>query len=303
MNAIAERQTADWLDRKSYDFTPHHLLVEGGRMHFIDEGQGSPILFVHGNATWSFFYRAAIRDMVKAGFRCIAPDNIGFGLSEKPKNFSYNPAALSRNLGRLIEHLDLTDITLVVHDYGGPIGLGYAIDHPERFKRVVLLNTWINDISAEPGVAKMAQAAKGGIGQLLAMGASCGPSAIRTLFANKERWTDQLESSYCHPLSGKDEMVGPKALARHLVESSESFNEVWRQRETLRGMPMLIVWGLKDPLLGEKMLNKIWHEFPCAEVQTLKEAGRFAMEESSREVINHLRQFATSAPSPLGFAA
>ncbi len=97
---------------------------------------------VHGTPTWSFMYRHLIRDL-SPRYRCIAPDHLGFGLSDRPAGWSYRPEDQARNLARLIETLGLKDLTLVVHDFGGPIGLAYALDHPENVRRLVLFNTWM----------------------------------------------------------------------------------------------------------------------------------------------------------------
>src|SRR5439155_431264 len=116
--------------------------VEGGRLSYVDEGEGAPIVMVHGTPTWSFLYRHLIREL-SPRYRCVAPDHLGFGLSDRPADWSYRPPDQARNLARLIETLDLKDITLAVHDYGGPIGLAYALDHPENVRRLVIFNTWM----------------------------------------------------------------------------------------------------------------------------------------------------------------
>src|SRR5512133_3021901 len=110
------------LDRSEYPFASHYLQLPMGRMHYIDEGHGSPIVMVHGTPTWSFLYRHLVKRLA-ADYRCLAPDNLGFGLSNKPAGWSYTPQAHADNLRAFIESLGLRDVTLVVHDFGGPIGL------------------------------------------------------------------------------------------------------------------------------------------------------------------------------------
>jgi haloalkane dehalogenase len=263
-------------------------------MHYVDEGAGDPILFVHGTPTWSFLFRHFIRDLSKEGYRCVAPDHVGFGLSEKPQDFSYSPAALCRNLGSLIEHLDLRDITLVVHDFGGPIGMGYAVDHPERIKHVVLLNSWMGDATKEPAIEKIGKMASGPLGKFLYLSSAAGPKMIKPLFADREKYTDEIHRAYFGPFSRKEDRHGTFCLAKHLLESSGWFSEIWSCREVLQGKPMLMLWGLKDPTFGEKVLNKIWHEFPLAEVHTFEDAGHFAVEENPRMMVNFLREFMKS---------
>ena len=113
---------ADWIDRDEYPFESHYIQVPAGRMHYVDEGSGQPVVMVHGNPTWSFLYRKVIKRL-QPEYRCIAMDHLGFGLSDKPKDWSYLPAEHSTNLATLIEGLGLKNITLVVQDWGGPIGL------------------------------------------------------------------------------------------------------------------------------------------------------------------------------------
>jgi haloalkane dehalogenase len=106
---------ADWIDRNEYPFASHHLPLPAGRMHFLDEGAGSPIVMVHGTPDWSFGYRKLVKNL-SPEYRCVVPDNLGFGLSDKPRDWSYLPEHQAGNLRALIEHLDLKQITLVLHD-------------------------------------------------------------------------------------------------------------------------------------------------------------------------------------------
>ncbi len=129
-----------WLDRNEYPFAPNWLDLEAGRLHYVDEGKGDPIVMIHGQPTWSFMYRKLVQDLC-GDYRCVAPDLIGFGLSDKPSDWSYRVEAHGENLRRLIEQLGLKRITLVVHDWGGPIGMSYAVDHPDNIERIVFLNT------------------------------------------------------------------------------------------------------------------------------------------------------------------
>lgn len=125
-----------WLNPSLNPFPTHDLDTGSGRMHYVDEGEGAPIVMVHGTPSWSFLYRQLIRDL-SGSYRCIAPDQLGFGLSDKPETFAYTPAAHAQNLERLIDTLGLKDIVLVVHDFGGPIGLSYALTHPENVRALI----------------------------------------------------------------------------------------------------------------------------------------------------------------------
>src|SRR5262245_9969418 len=136
-HAEGDAATPSW--RALYPFASHELALDGYRYHYVDEGQGEPLLFVHGNPTWSFYWRNLI-ERYRGQFRAIAPDHMGCGLSEKPARYEYRLARHINNLKQLIERLDLKGITLVAHDWGGAIGLGAASQMPERFARLVLMN-------------------------------------------------------------------------------------------------------------------------------------------------------------------
>ena len=136
----AEGLPVDVRDLYPFQSHFHREPAMGLALHYLDEGSGQPILMVHGNPNWSFYFRDLVRAFWKS-HRVIAPDHIGCGLSDKPQKYPYTLAQHIRNLESLVLAQDLQDITLVVHDWGGPIGLGVAGRHPERFKRLVIMNT------------------------------------------------------------------------------------------------------------------------------------------------------------------
>ena len=136
-----------WLDKSEYPFTSNYVDINRHKFHFIDEGQGETILFVHGTPSWSFDNRKIIKELRK-DYRCIAFDHIGFGLSDKPEVYDYSTQNHSSTLEKFVTNLQLSNITLVVHDFGGPIGLNFAINFPDKIKRIIILNSWLWDSSA-----------------------------------------------------------------------------------------------------------------------------------------------------------
>jgi len=303
MNAIVERPSLEWLNRRSYPYTPNYLEVSGGRMHYIDEGQGEPVLFLHGCPTWSYMFRTAIRQLADRGYRCIAPDHIGFGLSDKPQNWSYTPAAHTQNVQRLIAHLGLSDITLVGHDLGGPIGLAHAVESPQQIKRIVLMNTWMGSLENDEGAQKISKVANGPLGRFLYVNTCAGPKGIKSQFINREKFTEELHQAYHGPFAVKDGRIATLESAKHLAGSRAWYNEIWAGRQALAGKPMLLLWGLKDPTFGERMLNRIWHEFPLADVATFPDAGHYLLEEKPRETISAMMEFVTAPIKSQGFLA
>src|SRR5215218_7357697 len=135
-------QAPAWLDSSLYPFASHFIESGYGRMHYVDEGNGSPVVFVHGTPSWSFLYRHLIARL-SCRHRVIAIDNLGFGLSDKPARAPYAPQDHAQRFETLLDALHVSGATLVVHDFGGPIGLAAALVHPEMFSRLVLFNTWM----------------------------------------------------------------------------------------------------------------------------------------------------------------
>ena len=167
----------DWVNRELYPFESKFISLESGEMHYIDEGDGPVILFVHGTPTWSFLYRKIIGELNK-GYRCIAIDHMGFGLSEKPLNFQGRPQDHSLNLTEFIERLGLKDMTLVVHDFGGPIGLSAAIRDADRFNRIVLFNTWLWATKENPEAIKVDRLINSFLGKFLYLNLNFSPKVL-----------------------------------------------------------------------------------------------------------------------------
>jgi len=279
-----------WLDRILYPFQHHTFQLEAGQMHYIDEGSGAPVVFVHGTPTWSFVWRQQVKSLSRS-YRCIAPDHLGFGLSDKPAGFAYTPEAHAENLEALIAHLQLKDITLVVHDFGGPIGLRYALRHPENVKKLVVLNTWMWSLHEEKQLMKISQFMSGGIGQLLYRQ---GNFSVRFLlpkgYYQRKHLTKDIHQHYLRPLATSSDRLGTWRFAVALHEANPYFEQLWQQREKLRSIPMLLIWGEKDSLLPLHWLDKWKQTYPEAKVVQLK-AGHFLQDESGGEVSEALRRF------------
>lgn len=137
---MVPQSVPSWVDRMAYPFGPHHFPTPQGEISYVDEGAGEAVLFAHGNPSWSFMYRELIKGL-SPHYRCLAPDHFDIGLSDKPASVSYLPQVHAENPKQLIAELGLRDITVVLHDWGGPIGLSYAVRHPANIKRLVVFNT------------------------------------------------------------------------------------------------------------------------------------------------------------------
>ena len=278
--------TPAWLDRREYPFESRWLDVEAGRLHYVDEGQGAPVLMVHGTPTWSFMYRHLVKAL-RARYRCVAPDHLGFGLSDRPRGWSYRPEDQARNLTRFIETLGLKDLTLVVHDYGGPIGLAYALDHPENVRRLVIFNTWMWATAGDRHFEVFGRLLGGRLGRLLyeRLGFSV-RVMLRHAVADKTRYTRAVERHYLRALDGHATWI----YAREVLGSSAWYDALWQRREALARIPALLVWGLKDPAFGAYLPR--WRTvFQRAEVLALEDCGHAPPEERAPEVLPTLERF------------
>lgn len=296
MNAVP------WLDRTLYPFEHHYVDVDGGRMHYVDEGDGPVVLFVHGTPTWSFLFRNLIRALSDE-YRVIAPDHIGFGLSAKPVEWSGRPADHQRNLGTLVERLGLEDVTLVVHDFGGPIGLGWAVDHPERVRAVVLFNTWLWSLQGSaPG--KLGSLLGGRFGRWLYRSFNLSPRFLVPLaFHDRRRLDPAVHRHYMSPFPVPDDRRGPWVLARELLGSTTWYEERFSRIGSLRDKPGLLIWGMKDAAFGRDALARWKQALPSSQAIELEDVGHFAMEEAPDATGHALRLFLAGLPNVGGARA
>lgn len=280
-----------WVDRAAYPFAEHYLDVDGGRMHYVDEGQGDPILFVHGTPVWSFVYRHLIAALSREQ-RCIAPDHIGFGLSDKPAGWGYSVEAHARNLAALVERLGLRDITLVVHDLGGPIGLSFAEARPDLVRRLVISNTLLWPMQGEFAAPPVARLFGGPIGRFLYLRLNASArSLIPIVYGDRAKLTAAIHRQYIAPFPRPADRHGMFAFARLIASGATALAPLWERRAAILDKPALLIWGMKDPAFPPKFLAR-WRELlPQAAVLELPEAGHFVQEEAPAELIGAIRRF------------
>jgi haloalkane dehalogenase len=284
-----------WLDRTEYPFDPKFFRTPAGSMHYIDEGSGDPVVFVHGNPVWSFVYRNVIARLLP-DFRCIAPDHIGFGLSEKPQDWSYLPEEHARNFELLLDSLDLKRITLVVNDWGGPIGLSYALRHPEKIANLVISNTWLWPVDSDWYYQAFSGFMGGPIGQWLTREFNFFvKSFMFVVYGDKSRLTPEIHEQYIRPFVNRDERKGMWVFPKQIVDSSAWLASLWSNIGLLREKNVQLAWGMKDIAFREKELN-IWNRvFTGAGIIRFSDAGHYVAEEKPSELADAIRNLVSGS--------
>lgn len=280
--------------RAEYPFAGRVLtLPSGHRMHYVDEGTGPPLLMLHGNPTWSFYYRTLVLGL-RDEYRCIAPDHLGCGLSDKPLDWSYDIAAHAANIVELIADLDLRGITLVTHDWGGPIGFLAATRCPERFSRFVTFNT---AISLEPLPRLLTLLRLPVVGPAVVRGLNGMVRAgLLATGLDGHRLAPAVRAGYLAPYDSWDHRIALLRFVQEIpVEATHPnrrlLDDLERGVDRLGALPNLLIWGLKDPVFHRGYLEAWRRRFPGAEVHALEDAGHWVVEEARDQVLPLMRRF------------
>lgn len=283
-------KTETWPDRALYPFESRYLDMECGRVHYVDEGSGPVLLMVHGTPTWSFLYRRLIAELSQ-DHRVIALDHLGFGLSDRPARWGYRPEDHARNLEALIEQLGLHDVTLVVHDFGGPIGLAYASRHPDNVRALVLFNTWMWSLRGT-STARLGKLMGSAFGRMLYERFNISPRLLIPMaFGDRRNLSKPVHRQYVAAFANPAERHAPWVLARELIGSSEWYDALWQQRAKLAVKPALLLWGMKDPAFGPDALARWKAALPLARCVEFPDAGHFVQEEAPEAAAREIRSF------------
>ncbi|HEX3176632.1 MAG TPA: alpha/beta fold hydrolase [Methylomirabilota bacterium] len=278
-----------WVDRSEYPFSPRRIEVEGLGISYVDEGEGPTLLMVHGTPSWSFLYRHLVRGLRDA-FRCVALDLPGFGLSDKPAGDAYRPEDQARRLTRFIDALGLRDVTLVVHDFGGPIGLAHALERPDDVRSLVLFNTWMWSLADDRRHARLGRALATPVGRVLYERAGLSVNALWRPAVRDARYTPAVHAQYAAPLRDRAARHATWIYARELIGSSAWFDALWRRRRRIAQVPALLVWGSRDPAFAAALAR--WRGvFTEAEVVEWRDVGHAPPEVRGRESAALIRRF------------
>ncbi len=288
--------------RSLYPFTPRSCVTRrGARLSYLDEGPRSEeaVLMVHGNPTWSFYYRNVVRAL-SGTQRCIVPDHIGMGLSDKPQDYPYTLATRIEDLETLVDSLGLKRLHLVVHDWGGAIGFGLAVRRPEMIGRIVVLNTaafFFDDIPARIALCRAPW-----LGALVVRGAN-GFAWPATWMAMAGRsLTPQEKAGYLAPYDSWANRVAVHQFVRDIPMEREhptraTLEAVEAGLPKLAAAPLHLVWGGRDFCFHDGFLARWQALFPHATCRHLPHAGHYVLEDSDGVAVREIVQF-LSPPTP-----
>lgn len=277
-----------------YPFHSHCLNLNGLLYHYLDEGQGNPLVMVHGNPSWSFLYRRLVKEF-SSSHRVLAPDHIGCGLSDKPQEYPYTLATHVQNLETFIERQGLKNVSLLLHDWGGPIGLGYATRNRDNISSIVMMNTVGFSLPTIPWYLKLC--ATKFPGEFLVRRLN--------LFARGAAWVGSLpfpglkgttKEGYLSPYDSFENRIAIHRFIQDIPRDSrsESFEELKRIENglsTLQDIPMLLLWGAKDPVFQMDAYEAWGEKLPHLQRELYPNGGHYLPEDCHDEIVFRIRSF------------
>ncbi|HMO14400.1 MAG TPA: alpha/beta fold hydrolase [Pirellulaceae bacterium] len=275
-------------------FESHFIELGGERLHFFDTGCGETILFVHGNPTWAFYWRDLITAL-STDFRCVAIDHVGMGLSSKPQQYDYCLDTHIRNLVHFIETKELQNISLVAHDWGGAIGCGAATELPERFKRLILLNTAIFPPPFFPLRIRLTRTPL--IGTLALRGFNLFCHAANRMATNQPGGLAKaVRRGLIAPYDTWHNRIGIQRFVQDIPTRPDQ--PTWQRLEAIEksislfsNHPVLLIWGMKDWCFRPECMYRIQKLLPHATSVPIADAGHYVVEDATEQVVNSLQRF------------
>jgi len=285
--------------RELYPFKSNYLDIDGLQYHYLDEGEGAPVLMLHGNPTWSFYYRALVKGL-SPSMRCIVPDHMGCGLSDRPgtKDYGFHLEDRVNDLQRLLDHLELSDkISLIVHDWGGMIGMVWALRNLERIRRIVILNT----AGFFPPAAKGLPVRLWLIRHLRSFAVPavlCGNVFARAalFMAPRKRLATDVKAALVAPYNSTHNRLATLKFVQDIPvhpddPSYATVKTVDENLHQLTSVPMMICWGKHDFVFDLDYYKEWRSRFPEAPAHLLESAGHYILEDEPEKVLELVREF------------
>lgn len=285
-----QKQRPFIVDKDEYPFKSHWFEKDGVSMHYVDEGEGFPIVLTHGNPDWSFLNRNIIKGM-SGEARVIAYDLPGFGFSDTPEGFNWTPQEHAEWISALVnEHLKLEKYIIVVQDWGGPTGLWVASGNPEKVAGMVISNTWAwksDGMNAEFSM-QMRQPEM----QRKLLDENLLPAVLMpSLLNEKSRENKAITDAYVMPFPTPASRMGTAVFPQQITLAEPWLEELGHRMESLSDKPVELIFGLKDDFLGNENVQKRWRSmYPDATVHLLPDAGHFSQEDSPESFVFSLKR-------------
>ncbi|MEM9025323.1 MAG: alpha/beta fold hydrolase [Verrucomicrobiota bacterium] len=278
---------------EEYPFAQNDIdLHSAARMNYVDDGEGPPVVMLHGNPTWSFFYRNLIKKLTP-NRRCIVPDHIGCGLSEKPETYTYRLRQHIDNVVELLESLELESFDLVLHDWGGAIGMGVARRMPDRVRCIVAMNT---AAFRAPWIPLRINACKIPWFGHWFIRKFNGFAGSATKMAVKKPLSTEIADGFVYPYGNWDDRIATWAFVKDIPMTP--FHTTWddlvaveRDLGLFKDNPVLLLWGMKDFCFSPKFLKRWIEFFPRADVQVYPDAGHYVLEDAGDDALDRIAKF------------
>jgi len=289
---VVAAQRPSWVDDQLFPFDSRFVDIDGHRIHYVDEGSGPTLLFLHGNPTWSFDYSRAI-ETLRPQFRCVAVDYPGFGLSEAAPGYRYLPTEHTQVIEKFVDILALSGVTLIAHDWGGPIGLATVQRRPEAFDRLVLTNTWAWPVDAAL-VQVMSHVMGSPIGRLLIRQLNFFVNVMIPVGHCLTKPTSAQMSHYQKALDSPARREASAVFPREITSSRAFLAEVNAGLADIAALPALIIWGDADFAFGTDELRR-WEQI-LTDHQTviIKGAGHFVPSDAPEQFADAIRRWHNS---------
>jgi haloalkane dehalogenase len=265
-----------------FPFEPRFREFEGLRLAHLDEGEGKPVVFFHGEPTWSFLWRKVIPPVLEAGYRCIAPDLPGFGRSDKPVDLDwYSYDRHTAAIAPLLEQLDLRDATVVVHDWGGPVGLRLAVEHPDRIARIVVLDTGL--FTGHQKMTDAWRAFRDFVERTDDL-----PIGFLVRGACKRDPSDEVIAAYDAPFPNQESKAGARAFPLMLPTAPDMPGAQAGQRvlDAMQadGRPKLVLWADSDPVIPLDVGRRFAQALGTEVEHVIADASHFLQEDAGAEI-------------------
>ena len=281
-----------WVNKGLYPFESRFATIDNHRIHYVDEGQGELLLFVHGTPEWSFGFRDLIKNL-RGQFRCIAIDLLGFGLSDKPKVNDYTCAGHALRLKKFIEQLELKNFSIVANDFGGSISMSYVIDNTSNINKVILFNTWMRSLKDDKHYQGPARILNTLLGKFLYLNMNLPVNVIMpAAYGDKRKLTKEVHAHYKNALP-KGERQATYAFALEISRANTWWENIWNKIDRLNNRSFLFFWGMKDKFVPPFELENWKSKLPGSTYVPYDDAGHFVQEEKGDEMSNVIREFIT----------